>query len=54
MSATGMDWAEAERLWRRADREEDRLDIVERALAAWGASRRPGDGQGVLKSGRTK
>lgn len=40
MTGTGMNRAEAERLWRTAYRAEDRLDMVERALAAIGRPRR--------------
>lgn len=39
MSAAGMDWAEAERLWRSSGGLEDRLALVERALAAMGGKR---------------
>lgn len=34
MSRAGMDWAEAERMWRQTRAAEDRFDLVERALAA--------------------
>jgi hypothetical protein len=36
MSGVDHDWAEAERLWRRSGRMDERLDMVERALAAIG------------------
>ena len=36
MSGIDMDWAEAERLWRGSGGLEDRLAMVERALAALG------------------
>jgi hypothetical protein len=36
MSGIDMDWAEAERLWRSSGGLEDRLALVERALAALG------------------
>lgn len=36
MSAVDLDWAEAERLWRSSGGLEDRLALVERALAAIG------------------
>jgi len=36
MSAVDLDWAEAERIWRRSARMDERLDMVERALAAIG------------------
>ena len=36
MSAIDMEWAEAERLWRSSGGLEDRLALVERALAALG------------------
>ncbi|MEA3011559.1 MAG: hypothetical protein QOD42_104 [Sphingomonadales bacterium] len=36
MSAIEADWAEAERLWRCSARMDERLDMVERALAAIG------------------
>lgn len=40
MTGIGVDRTEAERLWRTADRPEDRLYMVERALAAIGRPRR--------------
>lgn len=39
MSAVDLDWAEAERLWRSSGGLEDRLALVERALAAMGRRR---------------
>jgi hypothetical protein len=39
MSAIDVDWAEAERLWRSSGGLEDRLALVERALAALGGKR---------------
>jgi hypothetical protein len=39
MSGIDMDWAEAERLWRSSGGLEDRLALVERALAALGGKR---------------
>jgi len=43
MSAIDMDWAEAERLWRSSGGLEDRLALVERALAALGGTQRRTD-----------
>ena len=37
---TGMDWTEAERLWRSGAAMDDKLAMVERALAALGRGRR--------------
>ncbi|HVQ07984.1 MAG TPA: hypothetical protein VMS43_06075 [Allosphingosinicella sp.] len=39
MNALDLDWAEAERLWRSSGGLEDRLALVERALAALGGNR---------------
>jgi hypothetical protein len=53
---TGADWTEAERMWRQADKAQDRLDMVERALAAVGRTPARGAGSEDLNqvSGRTK
>ena len=39
MSGIDMDWTEAERLWRSSGGLDDRLALVERALAALGGRR---------------
>ena len=58
MSGIDMDWAEAQRLWRSSGGLEERLAMVERALAALGGrrgrdmnSRTPGQDR---DQGRTK
>ena len=43
MSGIEMDWAEAERLWRGSGGLEDRLALVERALAALGGKQKRTD-----------
>lgn len=52
MSGIDVDWAEAERLWRGSARMDERLDMVERALAAIG--RRQDDDMNIATPGRDR
>jgi hypothetical protein len=49
---SALDWAEAERLWRGSARMDERLDMVERALAAVG--RRQDDDMTIATPGRDR